>query len=163
MKTGLSIVLALSVLPAPGLALSCMRPDVARSFAQAEAAEEVYIVVHGGLYFDASRLPETDWDNQAATPPHTHIPARLAGDALSAQGFMVAFDEEITLDAQCFGPWCASLQPGARVLVFLERQTDGRYLAAIDPCYSLIFSEPSGAQLGQVESCMRGAGCEPAP
>jgi hypothetical protein len=157
----LASVLALAILPSQVFALSCMRPDVAVSFQAAEAATEAYIVVYGVLSFDETRLPQADWENQAATPQHTRLKAQLAGQALSRRGFSVAFDQDITLDARCYGPWCALPRSGVEALIFLEREEDGGYLAAVDPCYSLYFPEPTQVQLGQAVSCMRGEDCVP--
>ncbi|MEQ9259537.1 MAG: hypothetical protein RIG84_10590 [Roseovarius sp.] len=149
-----------SLAATPAVSLSCMRPDVARAFAQADAAEETYIVARATLSFDEALLPQTDWENQAATPPHTLIPARLEGQALTKEGFTTPFAQEITLDAQCFGPWCSGAESGTEFLVFLEKRAEG-YLFPLDPCGTMAFPEPTAAQGARVLQCLRGAGCEP--
>ena len=152
--------LGLALLAGPVLALSCMRPDVAYTFSQLEAAEEFYMVVHGRLTFDEGGLPVTDWDNQEDTPPSTPLPARLTGRSLSSSGFVTPFDHDITLDVQCFGPWCASAASGTEILAFVELRGDG-YVFTLDPCYFHGFADPTPDMLDQVQACMRGERCEP--
>lgn len=159
MAAGLVAGLAAGIEAGPALALSCLPPDVARAFEQADAAEEVFIVVQGVLTFDATLLPVTDWENQRATPPHTRIPARLEGRALTGEGFTLPFSRKVTLDAQCYGPWCASAQSGTEFLVFLEHR-EGEYLFPLDPCGSLAFPDPTNEQAEQALQCLRGEGCE---
>ena len=152
----------LSVLAGPVLALSCVPHDLARSFAEAAEAEEVYIIVHGTLTFDASLLPKVDYDRQDETPPDTLIPARLAGKFLSLQGFDTPFDQPITLNAQCFGPWCAGAATDTPYLGFLQ-QTPTGYLLAVTPCGGFGFANPTPEMLEKATQCIRGETCEPDP
>jgi len=156
---GISLLIALS---GPAFALSCMRPDVARTYQEAADAEEAYIVVHGRLDFDESRLPKTDMANQQATPPDTLIPARIDGKAMSFDGFTIPFTREITLNAQCFGPWCTGAASGTDYLAFLKKGADG-YLLSLTPCGGFGFANPSDAALEKVHSCFRGDDCTPGP
>ena len=149
----------LCALTGPALALSCLPPDVARTYQQAAEAEEAYIVVHARLEFNADALPRTDWQDQAASPPHTLIPARMTGQALTKTGFDLPFDRAITLDAQCFGPWCAGATPGTAYLAFLERRADG-YLLALDPCGGMGFADPDADALLRVQTCFNGGPCQ---
>jgi len=154
------LVSLLCALTGPALALSCLPPDAARTYQQAAEAEEAYIVVHARLEFDAAALPRTDWQDQAASPPHTLIPARMTGQALTKTGFDLPFDRPITLDAQCFGPWCAGATPGTSYLAFLKRTEDG-YLLALDPCGGMGFADPTPENLRRVETCYSGGICAP--
>ncbi|WP_297771499.1 hypothetical protein [uncultured Roseovarius sp.] len=141
----------------PTLALSCLPHDVARTYLRASEAEEPYIVVHGRLLFDAERLPETDMQDQRK-PPHTLIPARITGQALTRSGFDLDFDREITLDVQCFGPWCAGAVPGIDHLGFLERREDG-YVLTLEPCGGMSHPEPTPEMLQRVLRCYQGGAC----
>ena len=154
--------LAATVLAGPALGLSCLPPDAARSFQQLDEAEETYVVVHGTLTFDASRLPEVTFSNQANPPTNTTIPAHLTGKSLSREGFQTPFDRDITLDVQCLGPWCGSAESGTQVLGFVERRQSG-YVLTLDPCFSYSVIDPTDQMLEQVKSCMRGGPCEPRP
>tara|TARA_R100000935_G_scaffold24000_1_gene43397 strand:- start:33 stop:518 length:486 start_codon:yes stop_codon:yes gene_type:complete len=151
-------VLALGlVLAGPAVALSCFPQDVAETYRRAAEAAETYIVVHGRLSFDPARLPSTDMIPQQK-PAHTLIPARLTGQALTKGGFDQAFDRAITLDVQCFGPWCASAVPGTQYLGFLERR-DGGYVLAVDPCGGMGHAEPTPAMLDKALRCLQGGAC----
>ena len=143
----------------PALALTCLPPDVVRAYRHAAEAEEAYVVVYGRLAFDEKRLPQVDWNKQHKTPPDTLIPARISGHALSLEGFKTRFSRRVTLNAQCFGPWCANVKSGADYLAFLEQTRNG-YVLTLDPCGGMGFPEPSREDLEQVVRCLRGGACE---
>lgn len=154
------LVLVLAGLSGPAFALSCLPHDVARTFQQAAEAEDAYIVVHGALRFDETRLPKMDMANQQQTPPDTLIPAQITGKALSHDGFTIGFDRKITLNAQCFGPWCAGAISGMDYLAFLEKRADG-YRLSITPCGGFGFGSPSKAKLDTVKACFGDGPCAP--
>jgi len=147
-------------LSGPAFALSCLPHDVARTFQHAAKADAPYIVVHGAFRFDETRLPKMDMANQHQTPPETLIPARITGKALSHDGFTIAFDHKITLNVQCFGPWCAGATSGTDYLAFLEKRADG-YRLSLTPCGGFGFAAPSNTVLDTVKGCFRGEHCDP--
>lgn len=153
------LILAAGVLAATeAAALSCMRPDVRRSYAQAEAAQERYSIVRGRLSFDTAQLPQPDLKNQRART--VTIPGRLSGHGLTAQGFAAPFDRAITLEVSCVGAWCGSARPGRDVLAFLRR--DGaEYALEIGPCPFFLFPAPDTAQIAAVVACQAGGPCDP--
>lgn len=150
--TSLAFVLATG----PAVALSCLRPDVTRTYQMASEAEESYVVASGELRFDERRLPENDGTRQDRRI--VTIPARLEGVSLSRAGFTTPFARDITLEVTCFGPWCGGAKSGVLYLAFLEKR--GRdYVMSADPCGSWAFAEPTGAQLEKVERCIGGVEC----
>jgi hypothetical protein len=139
----------------PALSLSCMRPDVKYSFQQAAEAEETYIVARGTLTFSERKLPEAVGND---SPPQTLIPAHLKGWGLSDTGFNVEFDQDITLEVLCFGPWCGGAGSGKEYLVFLRKDNDG-YTMIADPCASMVFQDPSTEMLDTVAACFKAGAC----
>ena len=154
--------LALSAFASPALALSCLPPDVARSYNEAASAEQAYVVVHGTLTFDETRLPDIDMNHQDQTPPNVDIPARLTGKSLSRAGFKTDFDRPITLRAVCFGPWCGRAVSGTDHLAFVE-MTDSGYALTVTPCGGYEFPDPTKAMLKKVVGCFSGKPCTPEP
>ena len=153
------VAACLAALASPAFSLSCIPPDVARTYEDLHAAPEAYMVVHGTLTFDESKLPEADLDNQMDTTPLTKVPARLKGRALSRAGFKTPFDKQITMDVLCLGPWCAGGISGMNIMAFVESSSSG-YTLTLGPCYGYVF-EPTAKALEQAESCMNGADCTP--
>jgi hypothetical protein len=144
----------------PVLALSCLPQDIARTYAEAAQADETYIVVRGVLIFDETALPVPDMSRQHKIPPNTEIPARLTGQALTPEGFTLPFDRAITLNVQCFGPWCAGATSGIAYLGFLEQRDEG-YSLTVTPCGGFGFPNPSDRTLERVQTCIRGGPCTP--
>ena len=156
MKLLLSLCLVLAAQPA--LALSCMPYTVIHAFLEARDAAESYIVVHGDLVFDESHLPVTDWANQEASKPDNLFAARIRGMALNSAGFTVPFDETITVNVRCLGPWCGGLQSETTYLAYLQKASHG-YLLETDPCGGFAFANPGAALLERVRTCFNGGPC----
>jgi len=154
------VALWMAALAGPATALSCVKPDVARTYQELDAASETYVAVHGRLFFDPAGLPEGGAENQQSTPASTELPAWLSGRSLSPAGFVTRFEKPIVLDVRCLGPWCPSAEPGAEVLAFVEAR-EGGHVLVLDPCYGKVFFEPGEQMLERAASCMRGEGCAP--
>ncbi|APE42170.1 hypothetical protein BOO69_01160 [Sulfitobacter alexandrii] len=144
--------------PLPALALSCIAPSVERTYQEVNEAKEEYIVVHGRLTLDQSKLP-SDGTLDSNPPKMTMVPATLNGLSLGKSGFHVPFDQNIRLEVACFGPWCGSVANGADVLAFLRRD-EGTYALHVNPCGGHVFAPAKQAQLKQVRQCFSGGPCK---
>lgn len=152
----LGIMVAL-VLPVQAMALSCLRPSVERSFEEASAAAEDYVVVAGRVTLDTRKLPKSHSNNQ--NPPRmTRVKGVLTGRALNKQGFKVPFDRPVSFEVLCFGPWCGSLQNGGEVLAFVRRDARG-YALEVSPCGGRVFQTPKPAMLRKVQACFSRGSC----
>lgn len=125
-------------------ALSCMAPDVRRSFRDAQAAPETYVIVQGMLTMQ--------------NPNRSRV-GRLEGHMATRDGFTRPFSARVRLRHTCLGPWCGSVSPGA-VLAFVQRNGDG-YLIQEGPCSGNVFYSPTEQQIRQVIRCLRGGACKP--
>lgn len=148
------------IVPLPALALSCMAPSVERSFARFAEAEETYVIVHGRLTLDVKALPK-GMSADRDPPKMTRIPAKLVGRSMGRNGFDLPFDQAVTLEVSCLGPWCGSARNGEDVLAFV-RKSDNGYALAITPCGGSVFGAPKPSQLRLVKQCFRKARC-PSP
>lgn len=152
------LILLLSLAPLPALALSCLKPSVPRSFKEYDAAEETYVVVHGRLTLDESLLPQGDLDQEP--PQMTEIPGRLEGMSLTEAGaFDLPFEQAVTLEVTCYGPWCGDAETGTDILAFLRKDESG-YALDLNPCGGAAFPAPHGDLLEEVKNCMTGGSCE---
>lgn len=139
-------------------ALSCMRPDVARSFELASSAAESYVILRGTFDFDA--LPSRDTGNINA-PKEIETQATFSGMFLGGNGFEAAPDLDVTVHFSCAGPWCGNLtSQGQEVLAFVQQSQAGLTLE-VAPCGTWTFENPTRAQINQVLSCMNGSDCTP--
>ncbi|MGC1495299.1 MAG: hypothetical protein WA790_05780 [Sulfitobacter sp.] len=152
----IACVLALCA-PFPALALSCVAPSVERTYEYAQKSSATYVVVHGKVTFNDRKLPREGSTSQNP-PKMTKISATLSGRSLSKSGFSTPFQQAITLEVACFGPWCGSGENGMDVLAFLKKGKGG-YTLAIDPCGGEVFVNPQPAKLKKVESCFKRGQC----
>lgn len=152
------VFLVACMLPVQVAALSCIRPSVERSYAEAAAAKETYVIAQGRLTFNQRKLPR-DGDGTRKPAKLTRIDAQLVGKSMTSNGFNVPFDHPVTLEVACYGPWCGRAENGGQVLAFLKRSKGG-YALDINPCGGRAFANPKAKMLKQVVQCHKGGNCK---
>lgn len=133
-------------------ALSCMRPDPVSAYQQAADAQGVYYVLYGALDFDAIELPKGVENNPRAPAP---ISAMFHGNGLSPEGFNLRFDQPVTVQPICAGPWCGQVAPHTAAIVFVQA-LDDHLLLEVGPCGGQVFEQPSQADLDAMVQCANG-------
>ncbi|MEM9435899.1 MAG: hypothetical protein AAGA15_02575 [Pseudomonadota bacterium] len=151
-----AIAVFVSLAASQAAALSCLPTDVATSYRQADAAEEEFVIALGRFSFDAMALKPLPPAND--TPPSREVTARFTGGLFTGRNFSFETEVDVTIEALCHGPWCASMVPEVESLAFIERQGD-TYALTISPCGGRLFSEPAQAQLDQIVACHSGGSC----
>lgn len=147
----------LLAVPLPAFALSFLAPSVERSYARFDASEDLYVVVHGRLTLEEDGLPKGMIADREP-PAMTRLPALLIGHSLTQKGFVLPFEQDVTLEVSCIGPWCGSARNGEDVLAFLRKDADG-YALAVDPCGGALFGTPKPEMMKQAETCQRTGNC----
>ena len=154
MRIAFAIIAAL--IPIQAHALSCIRPDTVRSYAQADEASEAYVIVKGKFSF--TQPPEPDLSD--STPTEYTAQATFTGTALGKQTFDISFSRQITVHFTCAGPWCGRLAPDTETLAFVKRV--GRTLSLdVDPCGTTSFAEPEREDIERLLYCHTRGICEP--
>ncbi|WP_299151732.1 hypothetical protein [uncultured Tateyamaria sp.] len=143
--------------PVSAVALSCVPYGVSDAYLAAAQSDAGYVPVIGTLTFDATLLPEVDWESRQEAPQETLLPARFSGEALSVRGIRTAFETDVVLKVQCIGPWCPSAIPG-RMLGFLRKATQS-YVLSINACDGFWFGDPTKEQVTELSDCMAGLTC----
>jgi hypothetical protein len=152
----LGLILAL-LAPAPAFALSCMAPSVEHSYASYAAAEETYVVIHGRLTLDMSKLPRGVVNNRMP-PEQTNVKGHIGGLMLTEAGFTQPFEQDLTLEVSCLGRWCGMVQNGEDVLAFVRKDAQG-YALAVNPCGRAVFSAPKRSMLKRAKQGMKRNDC----
>ena len=128
------------------------------AWAEAVGSDKLYLIVRGDLVFDERDLPQTDWDNQSATPPMSRIDGFIGGQQLGRNGFRRPYEAEVLLEVSCYGPWCAGAVSDERYVAFIEMR-DGELVVETNPCGGFLF--PATEQIEEdLTACMRGDVCE---
>lgn len=134
-------------------ALSCRRPDLVDAFKRASDANDTYYVLYGALDFDPRLMPEGNGTNDVSEP--APIPAFFRGNGISDTGFNLRFDQTVTLQPVCAGPWCGTAAPHTPVLAFV-RVVGSELLLEVGPCGGQLFQEPSADDLSAMVQCLNG-------
>ncbi|TDL79374.1 hypothetical protein E2L08_10125 [Palleronia sediminis] len=137
----------------PALSLSCLAPDVARSFKTAAGSDETYAIVLGAFAFDAATPP---FDGTALD--EASIPAQFEGELLAEDGFTRAISGPITLQVSCETGICGTIASGERVLAFVRESTAGP-VVELGPCPQWVFPTPESRQIARVIDCATGGPC----
>ena len=155
MKYLTTLTFAMTLIASQAAALSCIRPDVARTFQNVAAAEERFVVLFGSFDFPPQRRQPVSND---AEPQQ--VVATFEDQGLGAAGFVATQPKPVTLQTACAGPWCGGFPtPGQTILAFIE-QTDQGDVLTLSACGGLVFDADTAPI---VEACMRGEPCEEGP
>lgn len=149
-------LLALSVsaaLAQPALALSCLPPDPASAFADANAAEEVYVVVKGIFSGGPGPRPDGSLNGEAR-----HYGATFTGHTINRDGLAEPISRTATISETCAGPWCSEMQMDTEVLTFLRIEAGSPPHLSVGPCYSNVFFAPTAEQMQAIQQCFE-TGC----
>ncbi|WP_375175783.1 hypothetical protein [Pseudooceanicola sp.] len=149
------LALSLTLASSPANALSCLRPEVLRSYQEAAEAKETYVVVSGVISHDVAAVPEA----RNADSPRIAFTARLAGASLTHDGFTAPFDAPVEVTLNCVSAWCAPLPPQhASVLAFVQKTEDG-YSLDMQPCQQWLFENPEPEQMVALVDCHTSGNC----
>lgn len=147
--------LAYVALAMPAAALSCLRPEVAMTFAQAQEDPRVYVLARGRLTPLAGEQPPAAPADPNEGRPYS-LRTEFAGVLATRDGFDVDATLPVRVEVDCAGPWCGGM-PEGEALMFLERRGEG-YVLEAGPCPWFAF-EADDASVSQALSCLRGDDC----
>lgn len=154
MKT-LCTGLLLSAIATQSVALSCMPSNFARTFNTVNDAPEIYHAAIGTLKATAP-IPKYQEGKEQ------HVKATLTGQYFPVNSNSKTHRLSVTVDAVCFGPWCAGFpKTDAEMLVFLE-QTDTGYRLLSTPCDGNFLVSPSVKTKKIISQCIQNKGCSKA-
>lgn len=133
----------------PAAALSCLRPDIVNAFSDANAADEVYVIVLGRFDGGPGPRPDGTMDGE----PRNYR-ATFTGHTIHRGGEAEQINTLVHVLETCAGPWCAELNTADEVLTFLEVDpAGGAPSLVLGPCYGNFFPSPTEAQLDAVQEC----------
>lgn len=135
-------------------ALSCLPPDVARTFTWASKADERFVVLLGRFTHDADPLVPGSGSEKTTL----EVAGTFNGQYLGADGFTNAPTLDVQLNMNCLGPWCGTLGNDEELLAFIK-VTEAGYILDLDLCYSTTFA-PSPENAARAEACMNGQACD---
>lgn len=141
----------------PASALSCLRPSVQASFAQASAAEAQYVLAVGRVSLLPGETIPTTGDDPNDRQGYT-VRARFDGHLASATGFDENASFPLSVQVDCAGAWCGGVPVAERLLLFVERR-EGQNVLVEGPCPFWAL-QASPEVVAQAEACLRGEACE---
>lgn len=140
----------------PALALSCLRPTVADSYAAADASDAAYLLVLGRIDLLPGQTPRS-FDGRRGGEDYT-LQAYLTGTQGGTDGFRRAVAFPLTLEIGCAGPWCGSV-PDGKVLMFVERR-GGEHVLELGACPQFALSATPEI-VARASQCLADGPCAP--
>lgn len=133
-------------------ALSCMQPNIYRTFEQKKQSEESYMLVHGRFVKSVEKEHESD-DNPSKQLPQFLQERRLPSSKLSlmtfhgemigdkAQNDRPLKDFVVEVQALCAAHWCGSLPKlDQEVITFFKMRGDDLPLLSVHACGGDVFN-----------------------
>jgi hypothetical protein len=136
-------------LAGPAAALSCLRPEVGRSFEEADAREEIFVVGIGALERTGEDVPDAPPSDDPNRRVGYSFAARFEGMLATTDGFDVPGTLDVTVEVSCVSAWCGGESLSEDALYFLRRDGEDYALEA-RPCGGYVFEAPTEAQIGEV-------------
>ncbi len=135
----LSLALAACIgLSTPAWSLSCLRPDIVRTFEMARDSDAGFWIVQGELLPNGPiATPTPDKDGRYKENASATTAATFTGKGLQLDGSYAAFSRKIDVTIQCFAHWCGAAPLGTKVFAAIEVKDTGPELI-LDPCDSRV-------------------------
>ena len=156
---GAAAGLALVLSATQAVALSCIEPDVERSFNRWVDSEDTYYIGVGSLKpLDALQKIPNRFLTQGSNDNDTPITARyqFSGELLDGERGHPA-DLQITVNITCAGPWCGGFpKEGESGLMALRGTGILNLTLDMHACPGSIF--PAGTK-GRIQQCIRDGRC----
>ena len=113
-KSLLTASLAIMLSVNTALALSCIRPDPARSFTKAAESEDRYVVLLGTF-----ALPDDFTQPDGRTIKQSSAVSRFSGRLMTGEGFNEEVSADLTIELSCSGDWCGDIKPDTTYLAYV--------------------------------------------
>ena len=153
LKTALICLMALS-LPGNALALSCMQPNMARSFNDKAADTQVWMLVEGKF---VAELALSDLLRLPPPRPGEPVPQQESRTVTASAQFTgrqlggthsTPLETQVSLEVSCLTPWCGSFPPvGTSVLAFLAVGDGGNLTLRSGLCPGAFQAQPTPKQV----------------
>ncbi|MCP5076108.1 MAG: hypothetical protein GY947_22790 [Rhodobacteraceae bacterium] len=155
MKRFATILMSLVLVGSQVQALSCRRPNLARSFNWYQESEDGYQLAVGSI-------SEIDPVSAYVTGKPRSTGAVFKGQFFGLAGLGTEKQVPITITTTCLASWCGNFpELDIRSLVFLKASDSGPVLE-IPPCPGGIFGHPSPRRIDILLSCLRQGKCSEA-
>jgi hypothetical protein len=141
-------------------ALSCARPDIARSFQYWNDAPQEYVIARGVLTstMPVPKMPKRSGNINKPNKPTPRI-YKFSGVAIGETRNM-KWASKVIVAPSCAGPWCAGYpESGAEAVMALEKTSFG-YRLNLGPCGGNIFTQDLEAKENALRQCLSGK-CPP--
>ena len=159
MKYLLRITLAATLFANSAYALSCMRPNLARTFNNAAASKDTFHVAYGKIKPTQKVVDPNKNTTDINNKKSYSVKAEFTGGFLGFNGFGKSKTKPIRVNVSCLGAWCGGFPNSADdMIVFLKRTPDGMTVDS-GPCGGDIKFNPSEEELNIIKSCMRNGKC----
>ncbi|MBM2575881.1 hypothetical protein JQC91_06160 [Jannaschia sp. Os4] len=149
-----ALVLLLALAAQPAHALSCLRPEPARTFAEADASPAGYRIARGTL------APPEGWTAPASEDPGAPDRRGYAVEATGAlrfatrDGWSAPRPVRVTIEVGCVAHWCGA-PPAGEAVLFLR---DAGGTLVLDEAACPMWSFPATPEvLAELRRCVRGA------
>lgn len=152
MKTVGATALVFLALASQAVALSCMRPNIGRTFNHVATSKDIYLMGQG-ILTATGQIPKYKQGEPR------QIPAEFTGVFYGLSGPSKKRTVSVTVDAICFASWCGAFpETDDKMVVFLKQSLDG-YRLESNPCDGHFKVAPTSKEVQILQKCLKKGQC----
>ena len=141
-----------AALASQAVALSCLPPNVARTFNQINEAPDTYVLALGVLTIKG-RIPK-----YKESQPR-QVLAQFSGVFLGTSGQSAEQTVPVTVDAVCYASWCGGFPETDEKMIAFLKKTKADYHLQTNPCGGHFKIAPTPKDLRLMRKCLKQGGC----
>ncbi len=137
------------------IALSCLRPNIGRTFNTIATSESIYLMGQGTLTA-TEKIPDYKQGVER------QIRANFTGVFYGVTGTSTKRTISVTVDAICFASWCGNFpKTNKKTVVFLKQSPNGLRLES-NPCEGHFKVSPTSKDMRILQECLKNGMCSKA-
>ncbi|KAB7614652.1 hypothetical protein F9L33_08420 [Amylibacter sp. SFDW26] len=152
MKKFGAIALIFLALASQAAALSCVRPNIGRTFNNVAASKDIYVMGQGTLTA-TGKIPKYQQSVER------QITTEFTGVFYGVSGALRERTVLVTVDTICFASWCGSFpKTDEKMIVFLKKSPSG-YRLESNPCDGHFKIAPTIKEIRILQKCLKKGEC----
>jgi len=138
MKNAVFTAVAFALLAGPAAALSCMAPDIVRSYEYAADQDEIYFLFKGNISLvEDQEMPTGRTDLRSSAPAEVSLEpvyGSFVGEIFN-EGAFVPYEATMEVQVECVASWCGSYPDEDEALYFVSAAESNLWFnLGMSPC-----------------------------
>ncbi|PIB26665.1 hypothetical protein BFP76_12315 [Amylibacter kogurei] len=140
-------------------ALSCMRPNIARSFNEFAQSDDIYVLGFGKITPTQKIIDPNKGKDGVAKHESYSVQASFSGRFMGKSGWGEPKTLPVRVEVQCLSIWCGGFPSGKQDAIAFFQKTKSGYVLNMGPCGGNYKASPTSQEQSILKSCFRNNKC----